>query len=107
MIRYSKLSFFRWPAAMLQFSTGNKAPLHNAMLMDAGRRMLGERFNEAEALRFLDEIAHDEFIPMNESTVLKAAGNRPQHFFGKFIYFIIRCMKPDSVVETGVSHGVS
>src|SRR6185436_11554361 len=105
MIKYSKLSFFHWPAAMAQFALGNKTPLHNAMLMDAARRMLGSNFNPAEAEGYLIEMEKNDFVPMNESSSMKAAGNRPRHFFGKFIYFIIRCMKPEVIVETGVSHG--
>jgi len=92
---------------MMQFAMGNKTPLHNAMLIDSARRMLGKNFNATEATMYLDEIEQNNFIPMNESSTLKAAGNRPRHFFGKFIYFIIRCMKPQSIIETGVSHGVS
>jgi predicted O-methyltransferase YrrM len=107
IIRYNKLSFFRWPAAMMQFAMGNKIPLHNAMLMDAARRMLGNNFNASEASAYLREIASDEFIPMNKSETMKVVGNRPRHFFGKFIYFIVRCMKPETIIETGVSHGVS
>ena len=97
----------KYPVAILQFAAGNKFPLHNKMLFDAARKLLGNQFNETEARGYLDEIHRQDFIEMNHVEGFRVVGNQPKHFFGKFIYFIIRCMKPETVVESGVSHGAS
>lgn len=105
--KYSSSKFLNHPVALAQFATGNKIPLHNLMLYRAARKMLGSRFNESEASQYLNEIRDWDFIKMNEVPGFHLVGNLPKHFFGKFIYFILRCMKPDVVVESGVSHGAS
>ncbi|CAN5574289.1 hypothetical protein BH11BAC1_BH11BAC1_23140 [soil metagenome] len=107
LTKYSKSTFFKYPFAMMQFAAGNKMPLHHAMLMDSARKLLGNRFNEGEAKIYIDEITNKDFIRMNEVQGFKVVGNQPTHFFGKFLYFILRCLKPEIVVESGVSHGAS
>jgi len=92
---------------MIRFAAGNKIPLHELMLVDSAKKLLGPRFNMAEARTFLEELANEDFIKMNEEENFNVVGNRPKHFLGKFIYFILRCMKPEIVVESGVSHGAS
>ncbi len=107
LIKYSKATLIKYPFAMLQFALGNKFPLHNKMLFDSARKLLGSRFNEEEAHIYLEEIRKKDFIEMNKVEGFRVVGNQPTHFFGKFIYFIIRCLKPETVVESGVSHGAS
>jgi predicted O-methyltransferase YrrM len=46
-------------------------------------------------------------VPMNGTAEKVLPGNRPTHFFGKFLYFIVRMAQPEVMVETGVAHGVS
>src|SRR6188768_1587164 len=107
LIKYSVSTFLRYPIDLFQFLLGNKVPLHERMLMDAAERLLGKRFNRAEAKHYLREISEKDFIRMNEVEGFKVVGNLPNHFFGKFIYFILRCTKPEIVIESGVSHGAS
>ncbi|MFZ7145798.1 MAG: class I SAM-dependent methyltransferase, partial [Bacteroidota bacterium] len=57
--------------------------------------------------KYLQEIRSGEFIPMNTLPGVTLPGNKPVHLFGKFLYFIVRCAKPEVMIETGVAHGVS
>lgn len=107
LIKYSKTAFLKYPVSMLRFAAGNHVPLHELMLIDSAKRLLGSRFNREEANSYLREIREEDFIKMNTVDGFKVVGNQPKHFLGKFIYFIIRCMKPEIIVESGVSHGAS
>src|SRR6185503_18217665 len=102
MIHYSARKFARHPLSLLQFAVGNKNPFHEVMLADAAKKLLGKEYDASTGRVYLDEIRNWDFVPMNKSQDVKLSGNLPVSFFGKFIYFIVRCMKPERIVETGV-----
>ena len=108
MIRqYNRFSFINHPIAMARFMAGKKSDLHNVMMIDAAKYLMGDRFNLTECKRIISEIESGDFVPMNKIDGVVLPGNKPQHFFGKFLYFIVRCAKPAFMIETGVAHGVS
>lgn len=104
---FSRTSFLNHPFAMLRFMLGNKNMLHDAMLLRAAKILMKDRYNKNEAKEYIRELNDGNFIPMNRIDGVELPGNRPDHLFGKFLYFIIRCAKPEVMVETGVAHGVS
>ncbi len=105
--QFTKTSFLNHPFAMLNFMLGKKDMLHDVMIQRAAKILMKDRYNSGEAQRYLDEIHSGDFVAMNRMDGVTLPGNRPDHLFGKFLYFIIRCAKPDVMVETGVAHGVS
>lgn len=108
MIRqYTRTSFLSHPLAMVKFLAGNKTELHNVMLLDSARYLLGKRYDRSFCKQVIDEISAGDFVPMNTVPGVQLPGNKPQHLFGKFLYFIVRCTQPEIMVETGVAHGVS
>jgi predicted O-methyltransferase YrrM len=107
IIQYKKTSFLNHPFAMAKFIAGKKDDLHEVMLLAAARTLLGKKYIHSEAKKYLAEIRNADFIPMNTMPGVTLPGNKPGHLFGKFLYFIVRCVKPDIMVETGVAHGVS
>ena len=107
IIQYKKTSFLTHPFAILNFVRGQKQDLHEAMIVRAAKTLLGEKYNSAEAKKYLEEIRNGDFVPMNNLPEVTLPGNKPVHLFGKFLYFIVRCAKPAVMIETGVAHGVS
>ncbi len=107
IIKYSKMSFLNHPVSSLKYFLGDKESLHEKVLMRIGRTLLKEKFSESEAKEYLREIRQGDFVKMNESTTTQMTGNKPGHLFGKMIYFLVRCSKPEVMIETGVAHGVS
>lgn len=107
LTRFSPTVFLTHPFAMYRYWRGEKGPMHEVMLLRAGRMLLRERFDPALARQVLQELRSGDFIPMNTGSGKPLPGNRPTHFFGKFLYFIVRMARPDTMVETGVAHGVS
>ncbi|MBK6990152.1 MAG: class I SAM-dependent methyltransferase [Bacteroidetes bacterium] len=107
IIQYKKTSFLTHPFAILNFVRGQKQDLHEAMIVRAAKTLLGEKYNSAEAKKYLEEIRNGDFVPMNNLPDVTLPGNKPVHLFGKFLYFIVRCAKPAVMIETGVAHGVS
>ncbi len=107
IIKYSKISFLNHPLSSLKYFLGDKESLHEKVLMRTGRTLLKDKFNEAEAKEYLREIRQGDFVKMNESSTTQMTGNKPGHLFGKMIYFLVRCSKPEVMIETGVAHGVS
>lgn len=105
--QYTKTSFLTHPIAMAKFLAGQKSDLHTVMLHDAAKFLLGKRYSKEEANTIIEEIASGDFVPMNKIEGVTLPGNKPQHLFGKFLYFIVRCAKPEIMIETGVAHGVS
>jgi len=107
LIHYSKASFLDHPVSMMKFLLGEKESLHEKILLRSAKILLKEKFNRDEANRILREIRNGDFVKMNESREMTLSGNKPGHLFGKFIYFFVRIVKPEVMIETGVAHGVS
>jgi predicted O-methyltransferase YrrM len=107
MLRFTPSAFLSHPLALWHYWRGRKEPLHDIMLLRAGKILLKERFDQKAALRVLQELREGDFIPMNTAPGIRLPGNKPTHFFGKFLYFIVRLAKPAVMIETGVAHGVS
>lgn len=107
IVQFSRKDFISHPIAILKFALGSKEALHDIMLLRAGKMLLGGNFDRATADQALKEIHEDDFIAMNQVEGVSLPGNKPTYLFGKFLYFIVRCAKPDIMVETGVAHGVS
>lgn len=105
--QYKKTSFLAHPIAMARFMAGNKNDLHDVMLMESAKQLLGNKFDRKKCRVILDEIKAGDFVPMNSIPNVQLPGNKPKHLFGKFLYFIIRCVQPEVIIETGVAHGVS
>ncbi len=107
IIQYTKTTFLTHPFAILKFVRGQKQGLHEAIIVRAAKTLLGKKYNSIEAKKYLEEIRNGEFVPMNSLPGVSLPGNKPVHLFGKFLYFIVRCAKPEIMIETGVAHGVS
>ncbi|MFN8165973.1 MAG: class I SAM-dependent methyltransferase [Bacteroidia bacterium] len=107
IVQFKKTSFIGHPFAMMNFMMGKKEMLHDVMMLRAAEILMGEKYNRSEAQRYINEIHSGDFVPMNRIEGVTLPGNRPDHLFGKFLYFIIRCFKPQVMIETGVAHGVS
>ena len=107
IIQYTKTTFLTHPFAILNFLRGHKQDLHEAMIVKAAKTLLGKKYDSTEAKKYLQEIRSGEFVPMNTLPGVTLPGNKPVHLFGKFLYFIVRCAKPEVMIETGVAHGVS
>lgn len=107
LVQFKPSAFLNHPMALCQYWRGNKAPLHDIMLLRAARILLKDRFDPARAAQALAELRDGDFVPMNPAPGKQLPGNRPTHFFGKFLYFIVRMARPVVMVETGVAHGVS
>jgi predicted O-methyltransferase YrrM len=107
IIKYSKTSFLDHPVSSLKYFLGDKESLHEKVMMRTGRILLKDKFNQREAVEYLREIRQSDFVKMNQSSVVQITGNKPGHLFGKLIYFLVRCVKPEVMIETGVAHGVS
>ncbi|MFM2207334.1 MAG: hypothetical protein RL213_1309 [Bacteroidota bacterium] len=105
--RFHPTAFLSHPFAMYRYWRGNKGPLHEVMLLRAGRMLLGGRFDPKLAREVIGELRTGDWVPMNSAEGQSLPGNRPSHFFGKFLYFIVRMKRPEVMVETGVAHGVS
>lgn len=107
IIQYKKTTFLSHPFALMNFVRGNKQDLHEAIIIRAAKTLLGKNYNSKEAKKYIEEIRNGEFVPMNTMPGVTLPGNKPAHLFGKFLYFIVRCAKPEVMIETGVAHGVS
>ncbi len=107
IIQFSRSGFLSHPYALFQFALGNKSVLHEVMLLRAGKILLGNSFDKSYAKDVLKEIRDGDFVPMNQLPGVTLPGNKPTYLFGKFLYFIVRCARPEVMVETGVAHGVS
>ncbi len=92
---------------MINFMLGKKNMLHDAMLHRSAKILMKDKYNRGEVEKYIEELYVDNFVPMNRIEGVTLPGNRPDHLFGKFLYFIIRCAKPQVMIETGVAHGVS
>jgi predicted O-methyltransferase YrrM len=106
IIKYSKTSFINHPVSSLKYFLGSKESLHEKVLLRTGRTLLDDKFNLDDAHKYLREIREADFVKMNDLAPVHA-GNRPGHLFGKLIYFLVRSLQPDVMIETGVAHGVS
>jgi predicted O-methyltransferase YrrM len=104
---YSRTTFLHHPLALARFYFGQKDSLHEVMMIKAAKKMLGDKFDRVQSQQALDEIRNVDFVPMNQKEGVSLPGNKPTHFFGKFLYYIVRCSKPSTMIETGVAHGVS
>jgi hypothetical protein len=105
--QFSGSTFLNHPFALFKFALGDKAALHDVMLMRSGKILLGDNFDASLAKNVLKEIYANDFVPMNQQDNISLPGNKPTYLFGKFLYFIVRCAQPEVIVETGVAHGVS
>jgi len=104
---FKKINLLLHPFALWEFTQGRKDKLHDIILIKTAKKLLGVGFKMDIALSALHEIKKGNFIPMNQKENIQLPGNKPGHLFGKFLYFIVRCAKPEVMIETGVAHGVS
>ncbi len=105
--QFKKTSFLAHPIALVKFILGDKRDLHDVILLRAAKVLLGNMYDKNSCRKYLEEIKEGDFIPMNSIPGVQLPGNKPEHLFGKFLYFIVRCAQPDIMIETGVAHGVS
>ncbi|REJ84073.1 MAG: class I SAM-dependent methyltransferase [Bacteroidetes bacterium] len=107
IIQYNKFSFISHPFALAKFALGRKMDLHERMLVRSAKLLLGKKFDQSLSNQALNEIRAGDFIPMRNIPGVALPGNMPTYLFGKFLYYIVRCARPELMVETGVAHGVS
>lgn len=105
--KYTKFNFLTSPVALIQFAMGTRSPLHNIILKKAGKELLGSKYDKVLANTVISEIESGDFIEMNKYEGKVMHGNRPTYLFGKFLYFIVRMAQPETMIETGVAHGMS
>jgi predicted O-methyltransferase YrrM len=95
------------PLAALAFKLGNKAAMHDALILDSAKYLLGEDTDLTIWKNALAELKNNDLIAPNENKHQTIVGNNLNTTFGKWIYCCIRVTKPETVIETGVAHGYS
>lgn len=92
------------PLAGIAFLTGRKEMAHRIQILETAK----ELWNNTEITQgFKSALDEFERSKSKKSEQDEGGGNRPNSTFGKWIWCCIRVFKPDSVIETGVSHGHS
>ncbi len=95
------------PLAALAFKLGNKAAMHDALILDSANYLWGNDTDIKGWKNALDELKNNDLIAPNENKHQTIVGNNLNTTFGKWIYCCIRVTKPETVIETGVAHGYS
>lgn len=104
----SKINIIKHPIASINFFRGNKSSLHKEIIFDSAKYLWPNKFNKNEWNSYFEELENNSLIAANknvhESVIV---GNNLNTTFGKWIYCCIRFLKPETIIETGVSHGYS
>lgn len=103
----SNFAILKYPIATIKFKLGNKSSLHEKIIHDSARYLLGEKYIRSEWATALNELNSNDIIPANKNNFKTVVGNNLNTTFGKWIYCCIRTLKPEHVIETGVAHGYS
>lgn len=99
----SKAAVLQSPVAALQFAMGNKQSMHESIVLRTARYLFGD-IDKAEWKGYLAETQGEDLVPKAKGV---HTGNTLNTTFGKWIYCVVRHIKPDVMVETGVAHGNS
>lgn len=104
----SRINIIKHPIASFKFILGNKKELHEEIILDSAKYLWPKDFDKEAWKSYIKEIEINSLIPQNknkhESIIV---GNNLNTTFGKWIYCCIRHLKPEFIIETGVSHGYS
>ena len=103
----SKFFTITHPYSALLFGMGNKQRLHKDIIQKSASFLFNEKINPAEWRNALTEIQTNLLIPMNQIQGNSIVGNNLNTTLGKWMYCLVRVLKPETIVETGVSHGLS
>lgn len=99
---------YQYPLHAFFFMLGKPNLLHRAMILRAAAFLFGKRFDAARWSMGLRELEAGDLVPMklvpNRRIVV---GNSAEHTLGKWLYCAVRALRPESIIETGVSHGAS
>jgi len=96
------------PLATLFFIVGKHNYLHRAMVLESAKFLLSAQYDPLHWKNALSEIERLDLIPMNLSeNGNPPTGNVPRTTLGKWLYCVVRDLKPEIVIETGVAHGIS
>ena len=101
----SKINLLRYPKAALKYWQGDRADFHRALIIQAAAELLKEDFEPEVWNKALNEIDQTDIIPMKP--INQHVGNDIRTLFGKWLYASIRAVKPEKIIETGISHGIS
>jgi len=93
------------PIDALRFLLGNRSPLQDEIVLHAAKILCKDGFQAHLWQKALSELQKEDLLPPQVDYV--AAGNSHRTTLGKWLYALVRSQRPDTIVETGVSHGVS
>jgi predicted O-methyltransferase YrrM len=102
----SKLNLLKYPIEAFQYFTSSKAPFHNQMILNAAKKLLGEKFVKSQWVEAINEVENKDFVLPNVRQSI-AAGNNINTLLGKWLYCTVRISKPEILIETGIAHGNS
>lgn len=103
----SSIAVLKYPVAALKFKLGDKSVLHEKIIHESAKYILGEKYIKSDWTNALLELKNSSLIPANKNKFKTVVGNNLNTTFGKWIYCCIRTLKPEFVIETGVAHGYS
>jgi len=103
----NKINLLNYPISAIAFAMGKKKPLHRAIILKSARYLFGKNIDVKTWNNALDELEKLDLIPTNKNEFNVPVGNNLNTTFGKWIYCLVRAVKPDAMVETGVAHGYS
>ncbi len=95
------------PLAALSFYMGNKAALHEAIILESAKYLFGAQTDLRLWKSALSEISSSQLIAPNKNTYDVVVGNNLNTTFGKWIWCCVRVLQPEVMIETGVAHGSS
>lgn len=99
---------YQYPLHALFFLLGKPGLLHRAMILQAATFLFGRRFDSTSWKTALRELEAGDLVPMNPvPNTARTVGNSASYTLGKWLYCAVRALRPESIVETGVSHGAS
>src|SRR5688572_20791470 len=104
----TKLTAIRHPFATLMFLMGRKHPIHEVMVLNTVRHLYGRDADLQPWRAALAEIERGDYLPLDVPPDVRApSGNALRSTLGKWLYCVVRALRPESVIETGVANGVS
>lgn len=105
MAVYRPYSYIKTPeyVLFLMFNRFSKESLRDYILIKSLKHAFKDSKDTFNV--FLNEINENDLVPNNSPDF--STGNLPSTFLSRWLYCVIRYMKPTTIVETGVSHGFS
>ena len=101
----SKVAALKSPLAAVRFLLGDKTAMHNRVILESAAYIFGQ-VDSKEWMGYLAECEGSDLIPKRKGNLIDV-GNTLNTTFGKWMYCVVRYLKPEVMIETGVAHGNS